>query len=54
MTSDRAWFALLNYAQNKGIAVEEKPIEVFYNNPNMGGDELSWKTEVYMPIKKQE
>lgn len=52
LTSDRAWYALLDYAQKNNIAVENKPIEVFYNNPNMGGDELNWKTEVYMPLKE--
>lgn len=52
ITSDRAWYALLDYAKKNNIPVESKPIEVFYNNPNMGGDELNWKTEVYMPIKE--
>ncbi|WP_108422623.1 GyrI-like domain-containing protein [Flagellimonas amoyensis] len=52
ITSDRAWYALLDYAQKNNIAVENKPIEVFYNNPNMGGDELQWNTEVYMPLKE--
>lgn len=52
ITSDRAWYALLDYAQKNNIAVENKPIEVFYNNPNMGGNELNWKTEVYMPLKE--
>ncbi len=52
ITSDRAWYALLDYAQKNNIDVENKPIEVFYNNPNMGGNELNWKTEVYMPLKE--
>lgn len=52
ITSDRAWYYLLDYAKEHNIPVEEKPIEVFYNNPNMGGDELEWKTEVYMPLKE--
>ncbi|MDN3643540.1 GyrI-like domain-containing protein [Lutimonas halocynthiae] len=50
ITSDRAWYALLNYAEKNNIAVEKKPFEVFHNNPNMGGDELQWITEIYMPI----
>ena len=53
ITSDRAWYAILDYAKKNGIEVEEKPIEVFYNNPNMGGNELSWKAEIYMPIKEK-
>lgn len=51
ITSDRAWYALIDYARNNNIDVSNKPIEVFYNNPNMGGDELNWKAEIYMPIK---
>jgi effector-binding domain-containing protein len=50
ITSDRAWYALLNYAEKNNITVEKKPFEVFHNNPNMGGDELQWMTEIYMPI----
>ncbi|MEL4455329.1 GyrI-like domain-containing protein [Lutimonas vermicola] len=50
ITSDRAWYALLDYANKNNIKLEQKPFEVFQNNPNMGGDELLWTTEVYLPI----
>lgn len=50
ITSDRAWYALIDYAEKNKIKIETKPIEFFYNNPNMGGDALYWKTEVFMPI----
>lgn len=50
MTSDRAWYALLNYAKNNNLNVEKTPIEYFFNNPNMGGDALRWKAEVFLPI----
>lgn len=53
ITSDRAWYALLDYAKKEGIEVEPLPIEVFYNNPNTGADEINWKAEVYMPIKEK-
>ncbi|MEZ4779715.1 MAG: GyrI-like domain-containing protein [Flavobacteriaceae bacterium] len=53
ITSDRAWYALEDYAKKNNIPVEMFPIEVFYNNPNMGGDEHNWKTEVYLPLKKE-
>ncbi|GAA4816142.1 GyrI-like domain-containing protein [Litoribaculum gwangyangense] len=49
-TSDRAWFTLHDYAKRHGIAIQNKPIEFFKNNPFLGGDELTWVTEVYMPI----
>lgn len=50
--SDYAWYALLNYATKNNIAIETTPIESFYNNPNMGGNELNWKALIYMPLKE--
>ena len=52
ITSDRAWYALIDYAEKNKIQLKHTPIEVFNNNPNMGGDELSWEAEIYMPIKE--
>jgi len=49
-TSDRAWFLLYNYALRNNIKIENKPFEIFYNNPFMGGNELDWKAEIFMPI----
>lgn len=51
ITSDRAWYVLSDYAKKNSIAVSELPIEVFFNNPNMGGNALNWKAEIYMPLK---
>ena len=39
-------------ADQKGIEVEEKPVEIFFNNPNMGGDELKWRADIYMPLSE--
>ena len=50
ITSDRAWYALLDYAEKEGRSVSGLPVEVFYNNPNMGGDAIGWKAEVFMPL----
>lgn len=50
-TSDRGWFALLEYAKRHNISIENKPLEIFYNNPYYGGDELKWKAEIFLPIK---
>lgn len=50
ITSDRAWYALLDYAEKNNIDVTGLPIEIFYNNPNMGADEINWKAEIYMPL----
>ncbi|MBC8766540.1 AraC family transcriptional regulator [Arenibacter sp. BSSL-BM3] len=52
ITSDRAWYALLNYAEKNGIKVSETPVEVFFNNPNIGGNEIEWIAEIYMPLKE--
>ena len=51
LTSDRAWYALLDYAEKNNLKVAGLPIEVFYNNPTMGGDALQWKAEIYMPLE---
>ncbi len=50
ITSDRAWYALLDYAEKNNIEVTGLPIEIFYNNPNLGVDEINWKAEIYMPL----
>lgn len=52
ITSDRAWYALLNYAKRNNIEVLETPYEEFFNNPNMGGDAMQWKAEIYLPLKE--
>lgn len=52
ITSDRAWYALLDYADKNGYKVDKKPVELFYSNPNLGGNELNWKAEIFMPLKE--
>ncbi len=42
ITSDRAWYALLTYAEKEGLEVEETPVEVFFDKRNMGMDEVDW------------
>ncbi len=53
ITSDRAWYALMDYAENNNMEISELPIEIFHDNPNMGGDALKWTAEVYMPLSKE-
>ncbi len=50
--SDEAWLALLMYAEKNNIPVEHKPLEVFYNNPMAGGNQLEWKAEIFLPVKE--
>ncbi len=54
ISSDRAWYALLEYAAKKGLKVRETPVEIFFNNPNMGGDALKWRADIYLPIEPAE
>lgn len=51
-TSDRAWFALLDFAKKNNYNLENKPLEHFLANPFYGGDELEWKTEIIIPFSK--
>lgn len=52
ITSDRAWYALLDYAEKNDLDVIEKPVEVFFNNPNQGSnDAIRWRAEIYMPLQ---
>lgn len=51
ITSDRAWYYLIHYAETQGYAVNGLPIEYFYNNPNLGLNEKEWKAEIYLPVK---
>lgn len=50
--SYRAWNYLLNYSKNKNIKVQQLPTELFFNDPQQGGNELNWKAEIYLPIIK--
>lgn len=48
--SHYAWLRLLSYAEKRNLQVEKKPMEIFYNNPQMGGDPLQWEAEIYLPL----
>lgn len=51
ITSDRGWYALLDYAKEKGYQINGLPVEYFHNNPNLGINEHEWKAEIFLPIK---
>jgi len=50
--SDRTWNYLVNYAHRKNIKIKKLPVELFFNDPQQGGQELDWKAEVFMPIEE--
>ena len=52
ITSDIAWYVLTHYAWKNNIEISLKPIEVFYNNPNVESNEKEWKAEIFIPITK--
>ncbi len=49
--TDRAWFALYNYAKRHNIEIENKILEIYYNDPHNDANELHWKAEVFIPLK---
>lgn len=51
ITSDRAWYYLLLYAQRNDLKIADPPMEVFYNNPNLGINEQDWKAEIFLPVQ---
>ncbi|WP_264565589.1 hypothetical protein [Flavobacterium sp. N3904] len=51
-TSDRSWFALIDFAKKNGYVLDNKPLEHFLANPFNGGDELTWETQVIIPFEK--
>lgn len=51
ITSDRAWYVLIQEAVKKGYDVKGLPVEFFHNNPNLGSNESAWKADVYLPIE---
>jgi len=50
ITSDRAWYELIQYAERNGYKITGMPIEYFHNNPDLGINEINWKVDVYLPI----
>ncbi|BDB53940.1 hypothetical protein GENT5_02450 [Flavobacterium ammoniigenes] len=52
-TSDRAWFALLDYAKKQNVTLDTKVVEYFLANPFNGGNELEWETKIIIPFAKE-
>lgn len=50
--SDRAWYTLIDHAEIQNIPIKKLPVEIFLNDPHMGGDALQWQAEVYMPVEE--
>ena len=52
MFSHYAWLELLNHARIHGIEASNSPLEIFHNNPEMGGNSLNWKAEIYLSLQQ--
>ncbi len=52
-SSDLAWHELLSEAKNRDLKTSNLPLEIFWNNPKTGGEALSWKAEIFMPVKPE-
>lgn len=50
--SDVAWHELVYEADKRDLKTSELPLEIFRDNPKEGGDALSWKADIYMPISE--
>ena len=48
--SDRAWYAIHHYTKENNIKLKPSLVEVFYNNPHLGEDEMTWKAEIFLKI----
>lgn len=51
--SEKSWYRLFEYAEKLGKAYKKAPIEIYHNNPNMGGDALQWTTTIYLPLEEK-
>lgn len=51
MYSHLAWIRLLTYAEKNNYEVRETPLEIFQENPELGGDSRFWRADIYLPLK---
>ena len=49
--TDITWYNLAEEAKKLGYRSNHKLIEVYFNDPHFGGNELEWKAEIYLGIE---
>jgi effector-binding domain-containing protein len=49
--TDITWLNLAEEAKRLGYRSNQKLVEVYHNDPHLGGNELEWKAEIYMGIE---
>ena len=52
--TDITWYKLADEVKKQGFRSNNKLIEVYFNDPHSGGNELDWKAEIYMGIESVE
>lgn len=51
MYSHLAWINILDYAQKNKYELTITPLEIFQENPELGGDSRFWRADIYIPLK---
>lgn len=51
--TDITWHSLAEQAKRSGYQINNKIIEVYFNDPHTGGNELEWKAEIYLGIENK-
>ncbi|MDX1284964.1 MAG: hypothetical protein R3182_08135 [Draconibacterium sp.] len=49
--SDMSWYLLTEEANRKGVVLNGQIIEMYFNDPHFGGNDLEWLAEIYLGIK---
>lgn len=50
--SNKSWYSIFEFAQKKDLKFKKTPLEVYHNNPNIGGNTMQWTTEIYLPVNR--
>ncbi|MCM4160638.1 hypothetical protein FHG64_18445 [Antarcticibacterium flavum] len=51
MYSHLAWIRILDYAEKNNHEITKTPLEIFQENPELGGDSRFWRADIYLPLK---
>ena len=49
--TDITWYNLAEEVKKHGYRSNNRLIEVYFNDPHSGGNELEWKAEIYLGIE---
>ncbi|MDN3593815.1 hypothetical protein [Zunongwangia endophytica] len=45
------WYKLQDYAKKNNLNLSDQVLEVFNSNPEMGGNSIDWKTDIYTLVR---